>query len=510
FVQYIACLQQFANAGSTVMVDDFMFIEQDPLSSGGTEVQSLTQFLAQNPNVALFTSTGNASGSYWEGAYTPVSIASQSPSSLNCQNSSQVDTYVNQFAGGANEILTITPTTGLSVPITFAWADPSGQNVSNFDLFWTNTTDPTKSGCLTAAGSTDTVITQQIVVYPGTNIVNIATPDASLAGKYLKLWIGGDGLTALSISTAGGLLSPQTYAPGVITVGAVNGSDGVANIIEPFSGLGPITVAYPTPAKIQAPVLVAPDGIKVDATGTYFASTLFPDGNFYGTSASAPNAAGVAALLRGAFPNLTLAQLVSALQTGAAQLGASAPDGTFGYGRVDAMGALNTLAAPTMTITNPADVAIDASATTASAAQTFTVSGTGALHFSVASTNSALVPASVAAAGSPGVTVSPANCGAATLTCSLTVTAAQYQGGTATVTVSAVDGAGRAAPVTIHVTVTNPQTAPPPPPSTTTTTPKSGGGGGGSVSLWEILAAAVLVLSRTVGAAARGGRAISH
>src|SRR6202012_1869490 len=141
-----------------------------------------------------------------------------------------------------------------------------------------------------------------------------------------------------------------------------------------------------------------------------------------------------------------------------------------------------TLAAPTMTITNPTDVAIDAGATTTSAAQTFTVSGTGALHFSVASTNSALVPASVATAGSPGVTVSPADCGAATLTCSLTVTAAQYQGGTTTGTVSAVDAAGRAAPATIHVTVTTPQTAPPPPPSATPT-PKSGGGGGGSVSL---------------------------
>jgi hypothetical protein len=82
------------------------------------------------------------------------------------------------------------------------------------------------------------------------------------------------------------------------------------------------------------------------------------------------------------------------------------------------------------------------------------------------------------------------------LTCSLTVTAAQYQGGTATVTVSAVDGAGRAAPATMHVTVTNPQTAPTPPPSTTTSSGGGGHGGGGSLDWWEILAAAVLVLSR--------------
>ena len=257
---------------------------------------------------------------------------------------------MNQFAGGAPEILTITPTSSaISVPITLAWADPPGQNVSNFDLFWTNTTDPTKSGCLSAAGGADNVITQTIALYPGNNVVTIATPDAAPAGKLVKLWVGGDGLTALSMSTPGGLVSPQAFTPGVLTVGAVNGSDGVGNNIEAFSAVGPITVAFPSQAKIQAPVLVAPDGINVDAAGTYFASTLFPDGNFYGTSASAPNAAAVAALLRGAFPNLTVAQLVSALESGATQLGASVPDGTFGYGRIDAMGALGTLPVPTIT-----------------------------------------------------------------------------------------------------------------------------------------------------------------
>jgi hypothetical protein len=494
FVQYTACLRQFVNAGASIMVDDFMFLDQDPMSSGGTDVQALSQFLAQNPNVALFTSAGNANGSYWEGLYTPVAATSPTtPSPLSCHGSSQVDNFVNQFAGGASQILTITPSSAISVPVTFAWADPAGKNVSNFDLYWTNVADLTKSGCLSSNGSTDAVITQSIAIYPGTNIVSIATPDASLAGKFLKLWVGGDGLTALSVSTPGSIVSPQAFTPGVITVGAVNGSDGVGNNIEAFSPVGPITVAFPSPAKIQAPVLVAPDGINVDAAGTYFASTLFPDGNFYGTSASAPNAAGVAALIRGAFPNLTVAQLVSALETGATQLGASAPDGTFGYGRIDAMGALGTFPVPTITALS--DVSIDASSTTTSSALPFTVSGTGALHFSVASTNSTLVPASVAAAGSPGVTVSPSNCGTATLSCSLTVTAAQYQGGTATVTVSAVDGAGRSAPATMHVTVTNPQTAPPPPAATSS----GGGGGGGSLSLWEILVAGALVLSRAIG-----------
>ena len=134
------------------------------------------------------------------------------------------------------------------------------------------------------------------------------------------------------------------------------------------------------------------------------------------------------------------------------------------------------------------------------AALPFTVSGTGALHFSVASTNSTFWSPrrAVAAAGSPGVTVSPSNCGTATLTCSPTVTAAQYQGGTTTVTVSAVDGAGRSAPATMHAhgheSADGASSAPLP----AATSSSGGGGGGGSLSLWEILVAGALVLSRAI------------
>jgi hypothetical protein len=498
FVEYTACLQQFVKAGATIMVDDILFIDQDPMSSNGTDTAALQQFLTQNPNVALFTAGGNDNGSYWEGTYTPVSVSSAGISAITCPGSSQTDNYVNQFSAGANQILTITPASPISVPMTFAWSDPPGQNNSKFQVYWTNSSDPTRSGCVTADTSTDAVVTQTITLYPGPNKVYIATPDTAAAGKFLKLWVGGDGLTALSIPTPGSFVSPQTFAAGAISIGAVNGSDAVGNNIEAFSSRGPISVVFPSAAKLQAPLLVAPDGIYVDAASTYFSGELFPDGNFYGTSAAAPNAAAVAALIRGAFPNLSVAQLLSALEAGATQLGASTPDGTFGYGRIDAMGALATFVPPTMT--SLVDVSIDASSSRTSGSLPFTVSGTGTLHFSVASTNSALVPSSVAAAGSAGVTVSPAACGSTTLTCSLTVTAAQYQGGTATVTVSAVDGAGRAAPATIHVTVSNPETAPPTPPAppaTTTTTSGGGHGGGGSLSCWEIIATlTALAISR--------------
>ena len=344
----------------------------------------------------------------------------------------------------------------------------------------------TPTGCFSTAGATTDQVVQSVTLPPGTYTLVVASPDATAAGKFLKLWAGGDGLTMLSAATAGGVVSPQQLAPGVLMVGAVNGSDGLGNSIEPFSSTGPVTLAVPAFAQLQAPTLAAPDGIAVDASGTYFESELFPDGNFYGTSASVANAAAVAALLRSAFPTLSVPQITNALEGGATVLGAAAPDEVYGYGRIDALGALGTLPAPTMTAL--ADATSSGSASTAT--QPFTLTGTGALHFTVSSTNTALVPNSIVTAGTPGVTVS-SGCGTTTLSCTLLVTPALGQSGTATLTVSALDGANRPASAQLLFTATNPAPAPPP--------PSGGGGGGGAWQGWALLCLALALWSKIQG-----------
>jgi hypothetical protein len=447
FVDYTSCLSRLIAAGATILIDDINFLPQDLMSSTGSDAQAVDAILAQNPNVALFTVTGNANGSYWEGSYAPVPVAAAGLAPLSCTTGSttQVDSYVAQFGGTASESLSVTELN--QFPLVLAWADPYGQNASNFDLYLYSS--GSQVGCLSAAGSSDTLISTSIET--GYTLY-VGTPDTTLAGKFLKLWAGGDGLTALDPSTSGSIVSPQAFATGIITIGAVDGADGVGNGIESFSSLGPLRLALPVPQALQAPTLVAPDGINVDAVNTYFESYLFPDGNFYGTSASVPNAAGVAALLRGAFPELTVAQLRSALQGGATALGTIVPDGSFGYGRIDAIGALGTLPLPTLSPLPDSTIVGGAS----SPPLAFTTGATGNVHFSVASTNPALVPAALSADGAPGVTVAPAGCGTSTFSCTLSVTPAIGQTGTASVTVSALDGANRAAPATMHITVTKP------------------------------------------------------
>jgi hypothetical protein len=336
YVEYTSCLSQMIAAGATILVDDIIFPQQDLLSTDSSEVQAVEQLLTQNPSVVLFTAAGNYNGSYWEGDYAPVALSTLGLQPLAC--GAQTDNYVAQFDGDPNEVLTMAQPA--NVPVAFSWADPPNQNSSQFDLIWIDTASNVQ-GCLSAASATDNLISQGVAFTGASYKLYIATPDATAAGKFLKLWIGGDGFTTLSKSTSGSVVTPQAFASGVVTVGAVNGSDAVGNKIEPFSSLGPATLTFPQQSHIQAPVLVAPDGVNVDAAGTYFADSLFPDGNFYGTSASAPNAAAVAALIRSGYPAFNASQLVNVLTKGATQLGDAVPDGTFGFGRVDAMGALN-------------------------------------------------------------------------------------------------------------------------------------------------------------------------
>lgn len=499
YVEYTSCLSQMVATGSTILVDDIIFPQQDLLSSDSSEVQAIEQLLAQHPGVALFTAAGNYNGSYWEGNYSPVALSSLGLPPLTCPSGgvTQTDYYVAQFDGDPSQLLTVVQPS--SIPVAFAWADPPDQNLSKFDVYWVDSADSTQSGCLAAGAVSDNQISQNVNFTANNYTVYIATPDATAAGKFMKLWIGGDGLTTLSKPTVGSVVTPQAYANGAVTVGAVNGSDGVGNKIEAFSSVGPATLLFPQQTQVQVPLLVAPDGINVDATGTYFAGSLFPDGNFYGTSASAPNAAGVAALIQGAFPALSASQLVAALKAGATQLSSPTPDGTFGYGRIDAIGALGTFPAPTMTAL-PTDAALNAG--TSSPSYAFTVSGTGALHFSVTSSNTSSIPASVVAAGSAGVTITPAGCGVSTLTCSLTVMPANGPGGTVTLTVAAVDGANRSASSSITVSVTGNQSAP------TNSTSAGSGGGGGAFDWWGI-AGLLLITGVSCVTQPRGGFRLS-
>jgi len=118
--------------------------------------------------------------------------------------------------------------------------------------------------------------------------------------------------------TAASSLWVPADSPGSLTVGATYWQD---DALEAFSSQGP------TRDGRTKPDLVAPDGVSVR-------SETWRDAGFYGTSASAPHAAGAAALAWQISPTFTPTQTQSWLEGRAVDLGKPGKDNAYGAGRL--------------------------------------------------------------------------------------------------------------------------------------------------------------------------------
>ena len=135
------------------------------------------------------------------------------------------------------------------------------------------------------------------------------------------------------------MLSPANL-PEALSVGSVDNT----GLVDPSSSRGPSACDQRFEPRIVAP------GVGIHTTDLYGG---YLDAS--GTSLAAPHVTGVAALLLGAYPDLSADRLQAALESAADDLGVAGPDNAYGYGRVDAPAALRWLApAPGFTVIPPA------------------------------------------------------------------------------------------------------------------------------------------------------------
>jgi Subtilase family len=186
--------------------------------------------------------------------------------------------------------------------------------------------------------------------------VNLAINRYSGGDPRLKFALleNGGGVTATEYpeSSGGDVVGPTVFGhagdASAITLGAVRYDDDAQP--EPYSSRGPVThyfapvegtapaAALESPEAIDKPDLVATD---CGAT-TFFAQQVAGAWRFCGTSAAAPHAAAIAALLLQGKPGATPAEVRTAMTDSAGEVGAFPPDAV-GAGLVDADGAMALL-----------------------------------------------------------------------------------------------------------------------------------------------------------------------
>ena len=349
-------IRALRNAGCDIIVDDVFYFAETPFQDGqapgvvspnnqGAVAQAVADVTAAG--ALYFSSAGNSgnkndnTSGVWEGDFVDGGNATGPLAGAG---------RVHLFAAGTTSNIVTTVGSGAYA---LNWSEPVGGATSDYDLYALNAAGTAIVG---AATSDQTI--------PGRDPMELMSPSAvntrlvivrfSGVGRYLRLTTNRG---RLSINTPGQTSGHSTVASafGVAAVpaGAAFPNPFVAsNQVETFSSDGPRKLFYQangtpfTPGNVsstggisrQKPDITAADAVSVTGAGG------FPI-IFSGTSAAAPHAGAIAALLKSANPSLTSTQVRDALQNTAIDNEAAGVDRDSGYGIIMADSALQYIGA---------------------------------------------------------------------------------------------------------------------------------------------------------------------
>jgi PKD repeat protein len=330
-------------AGCDVIVDDVIYFAESPFQDGiiARAVNAVTADGALYFSAAMNSGNKNdGTSGTWEGDFVDGGPAS---APVNGKGGRTHD------FGGGTTYNTITP--GGSIRrIDLFWADPLGASTNDYDVYLL---DSTGANVLFSSTTTQNG-TQDPYESIGTNNVGwrVVIVKASGDNRFLHLETGRSRLT---FNTAGNTHG-HSAATNAFSVAAINVATaypgpfigGVANPVETFSSDGPRRVFFNadgtaiTPgdysstggAVRQKPDIAAADGGKTSVPGF---------NPFFGTSAAAPHAAAIAALLKSHNKSLTPVQVRAILTTTALDTEAAGVDRDSGAGIVMAYQALQSV-----------------------------------------------------------------------------------------------------------------------------------------------------------------------
>lgn len=288
-VDFAKGIKELQQAGCDVIVDDISYISE-PFFRDGVVAQAVNEVKALG--VSYFSAAGNFGTNSWQGTFAPVAAP----------------------AGVVGQAHDFDPGTGTDIyqsiklyqgdhTIVFQWDDGTAGNAtsSDFDIYLANANGNTLFGFNRMNIGGDAFEILPFVVTADSVLSNIVmvreTGTAAATLKYvvyrgLVKVMEYNGLTASTITG-------QANAAGAIAVGAVLYTNTpeyglAAPTVASFSSRGGTLVSGVDRSK---PDICGPNGVNtsVQLGGVNIDGDAFP--NFFGTSAAAPHAAGVAALL---------------------------------------------------------------------------------------------------------------------------------------------------------------------------------------------------------------------
>ena len=381
-------------AGCDILIDDVIYFVETPFQKGqapgvpsttnaGLILQAIDDVAAGG--ALYFTAAGNdgnldsGTSGTWEGDFHDAGAAGAPITGSG---------RLHDFDPGAG-ITGYDALTSAGDGITLHWSDPLGGSANDYDLFVLNSTGTSVIASSTNVQSGTQDPYEEILsgFSAGERIVVVKRTGA--ADRFLHLATAGGRLAFATTGEIHGHSAP--FSANAFAVAATDATGPYPNpfsstdVVENFSSDGPRRYFFNADSTPITPGNFSSTGgqllNKPDVTGADRVSCAAPTfGTFTGTSAAAPHAGAIAALVKSAAPGLTPAQIRTALTSTAIDIEAPGVDRDSGFGILDAFDAVASAQPPatkffTVTPCRALDTRISGPALSAGSTRTFPLTG---------------------------------------------------------------------------------------------------------------------------------------